>query len=44
MEEAIYYTLQEYYNFTKDWAYIFMGVTVVSMLAWWMFLTGRDED
>ncbi len=39
-----FYTMLEFDIFTKNWAYIFMGVAVVTMLGWWLFLTGRDED
>jgi len=44
MFDTVFYTMLEFDLFTKSWAYIFMGVTVITMLGFWLFVTGRDED
>ncbi len=44
MFDTVFYILLDYHILTKNWAYIFMGITVVTMVGFWMFLAGKDED
>ena len=39
-----FYTLHDFLVYTKGAAYILMGVTLLGILGFWLFLTGRDED
>ncbi|MGP8050179.1 MAG: sulfate respiration complex protein HmcD [Desulfobaccales bacterium] len=42
--EPRFYTLFDFLVYTKGAAYILMGVTLLAILGFWLFLTGRDED
>lgn len=42
--EYQFYTLHDFLVYTKGAAYILMGVTLLGILGFWLFLTGRDED
>ncbi len=44
MDGGTFYTLLELDIFTKNWAYIFMGVTVVVMLGWWLYISSELEE
>lgn len=37
-------TLQELATYSKGWAYVLMGITLVCMVGFWFFLHGRDES
>ncbi|ADU61883.1 MAG: hmc operon protein 4 [Pseudodesulfovibrio sp.] len=43
MEHA-FYTLQDFMLYTKGWAYILMGASLVVFVAYWKFLFSRDKD
>ena len=43
MENA-FYTLQDFMVFTKGAAYLLMGVILLGVLGFWLYLTGRDEE
>ena len=42
--ESIFYTLQDFFTFTKGVIYILIVATLFILLGFWRFLTGRDED
>ena len=42
--EGLFYTLQDFFAYTKGIIYILIVVTLFAMLGFWLFLTGRDED
>jgi hypothetical protein len=37
------YSLQDFMLCTKSLTYILMGLGVLGLLGYWIFLTGRDE-
>jgi hypothetical protein len=39
-----FYTLFDFLVYTKGAAYILMGATLLGILGFWLFLTGRDEE
>jgi hypothetical protein len=39
-----FYTLHDFMLFTKGATYYLMGGIVLSVLGFWLYLTGRDED
>lgn len=41
--DSIFYSLQDFMVFTKGIVYILMGLGVLGLLGYWIFLTGRDE-
>ncbi len=41
--DSIFYSLQDFMLCTKSLTYIFMGLGVLGLLGYWLFLTGRDE-
>ncbi len=43
MENA-FYTLHDFFVYTKGSAYLLMGVILLGILGFWLFLTGRDEE
>ena len=43
MQEA-FYTLQDFMVHSKGITYIVMGATLVVILLFWRFLSGRDEQ
>lgn len=43
MEDMIY-TLQDYMLHTESITYIIMGISLVSVVGFWLFLTGTEED
>ena len=38
-----FHTLQEFMTHTKGMAYLLIGVALVVLPLFWMFLTGRDK-
>ncbi len=42
--ENQFYTLHEFLVFTKGAAYYLMGLMVLGVLGFWLFITGRDEE
>ncbi len=43
MEETIY-TLQEFMLHTETNTYILLGVYLLTIVGFWLFLTARDEE
>ena len=41
--DSIFYSLQDFMVCTKSVVYILMGLGVLGLLGYWIFLTGRDE-
>lgn len=41
--DNIIYSLQDFMVCTKSVTYILMGLGVICLLGYWIFLTGRDE-
>ncbi len=39
-----FYTLHDFMLFTKGVVYYLMGVIVLSILGFWLYITARDED
>jgi hypothetical protein len=39
-----FYTLQEFMTFTKGVTYILMVAALLSVVGFWRFLSGNDED
>lgn len=37
-------TLHDFLVYTKGAAYILMGVSVLGILGFWLYITGRDEE
>lgn len=42
--EGEFYTLQNFYTFTKGVTYVLMVLTLFGLLGFWLFLSDRDED
>ncbi len=42
--ESSFYTLQEFMSYTKGAAYIIVGIMILCILGFWLYLTGRDDD
>jgi hypothetical protein len=42
--DKTFYTLYDFLVYTKGAAYILMGVSVLGILGFWLYITGRDED
>ncbi len=42
--DKTFYTLHDFLIYTKGAAYILMGVSVLGILGFWLFITGRDEE
>jgi hypothetical protein len=42
--ENTFYTLHDFLVYTKGAAYILMGVTILGILGFWLYITGRDEE
>ena len=42
--ENHFYTLYSFMVYAKGAAYYLMGVMVLGILGFWLFITGRDED
>ncbi len=42
--ENHFYTLHDFLLHTKSAAYILMGITLLGILGFWLYLTGRDEE
>jgi len=40
---AVFYTLQDFFTFSKGMTYVLMGAVLVVMVAMWNFLVARDE-
>ncbi|MGE4297711.1 MAG: sulfate respiration complex protein HmcD [Desulfovibrionaceae bacterium] len=40
----MFYTLQEFMLHAKGITYILMGLTLVGMVGFWLFLSGKDEN
>jgi hypothetical protein len=43
MENA-FYTLHDFFVYTKGAAYLLMGAILLGLLGFWLFITGRDEE
>jgi hypothetical protein len=43
MENA-FYTLHDFFVYTKGAAYLLMGAMLLGLLGFWLYLTGRDEE
>jgi len=43
MEQA-FHTLQDFMVHTKAVVYVLMGISLIGIVGFWHFLTGRDED
>jgi hypothetical protein len=41
--ETIFYSLQDFMLHTKSVAYILMGLILIILPLFWVFLTGRDR-
>jgi hypothetical protein len=39
-----FYTLQDFMVYTKGAAYYLMGLMILGILGFWLYITGRDED
>ncbi len=39
-----FYTLHDFLVYTKGAGYILMGVILLGILGFWLFITGRDEE
>jgi hypothetical protein len=42
--DTVFYSLQDFMLSTKSCTYILMGLGVLGLLGYWLFLTGRDEN
>jgi hypothetical protein len=42
--ENIFYTLQDFLLFTKGAAYYLMGASLLAIVGFWLFITGRDDE
>ena len=42
--DGVFYTLQDFFAYTKGVTYIVIVAILFAMLGFWRFLTGRDED
>ena len=42
--DGVFYTLQDFFSFTKGVIYILIVAILFAMLGFWRFLTGGDED
>lgn len=42
--ESDFYTLQEFYTFTKGVTYILIILALIGFVGFWRFLTARDDD
>ena len=41
--EHIFYSLHDFMLYTKSWTYVLMGLAVLAIWGFYLFLTGRDE-
>jgi len=41
--DALFYTLHDFLLHSKSITYMLMGVILVGLLLFWLFLSGRDE-
>jgi hypothetical protein len=41
---AVFYTLQDFMTFTKGVTYIIMVAALLSIVGFWLFLSGNDND
>ena len=39
-----FYTLQDFMVYTKGAAYYLMGLMILGILGFWLYITGRDEE
>ena len=39
-----FFTLQDFYTYTKGIAYILIVVTLIGMAGFWLYLTDQDND
>ena len=42
--DSTFYSLQDFMMHTKSITYILMGLGVLGLLGYWLFLTERDEE
>ena len=41
--DSLFYTMHDFLLHSKSITYILMGVILVGLLLFWLFLSGRDE-
>ncbi len=41
--ETVFYTFHDFMFHTKTIVYLLMGATLIALLLFWRFLTGREE-
>jgi len=41
--DSLFYTMHDFLLHSKSITYMLMGVILVGMLLFWLFLSGRDE-
>lgn len=42
--DQVFFTLQDFMVHTKAVIYVLMGISLIAIVGFWHFLTGRDED
>jgi hypothetical protein len=42
--DRIFYTLQDFMTHTESVTYLLVIATLIGMMLFWLFLTGKDED
>lgn len=42
--DTVFYSLQDFLLRTKSVTYIIMGLSVLGLCGYWIFLTGRDDE
>ncbi|MDR0338824.1 MAG: hypothetical protein LBH65_00945 [Desulfovibrio sp.] len=42
--DNVFYSLHDFMVCTKSLTYILMGLGVLGLLGYWIFLTGRDDN
>ena len=42
--ENHFYVLHDFMVYTKGMAYYLMGLMLLGILGFWLYITGRDED
>lgn len=44
MDHNVFYTLQEFLLHSESVTYIVMGLSLVGIVGYWLFITARDND
>ncbi|MDO9264633.1 MAG: hypothetical protein Q7U02_11750 [Desulfosalsimonadaceae bacterium] len=42
--ETIFYTYQDFYTYTKGVLYFLMFVSLIGIVLFWRFLSGKDDE